>query len=239
VNSSRGKGRAVVTADRVGEAVLSKQSQESAFDASGLHIRQAMATEQVAAEVVDDGERVAVSTVAHEEFAFEIHGPDLIRSGGVEGRSSWMLPASVASPRTDAAVTFKNIEDRASCGPVQARKTLLEPLQDFSCAPSVSTVFCENVLNELVRSLMRARLWCTTAVVESTDSALAETVEPLVAGDPADAIAQAKLRHRPVATLEVLNKLVSFEHWIGLHPWHSTSLRIELGGSVSHVPGHL
>lgn len=198
-----------------------------------------MATEQVAAEVVDDSERVAVSAVAHEEFTFEIRGPDLVGSGGVEGRGSWMLPAAVASPRTDSTVTFENIEDCAACGQDRARKTLLEPLQDFSCAPSVSTVLCENVVDDLVRSLMRGRPRCTTAVLESTDSALAEAVEPLVAGYPADAVAQAQLRHRPVATFEVLNEMVPFEHWIGLHPGHSSSLRIEFGGSVSHVPGHL
>jgi hypothetical protein len=103
-----------------------------------------MATKQVAAEVVDDGERVAVSTVAHEELAFEINGPDLIRSGGVEGGGPWMLPSSVASPRTDAAVTFENIEYGAACGPVQARKTFLESLQNFSCPPTVSSVDTQN-----------------------------------------------------------------------------------------------
>ena len=86
---------------------------------------------------------------------------------------------------------------------------------------------------------MRARARCPAAVMETTETALAEAVEPLIAGDPADAVAQAQLRHRPVATLEVLNKMVSFEHWIGLHPRHSASLRVELRGSVSHVPGHL
>jgi hypothetical protein len=38
VNTGGGKGSAVVAADRVGKAVFSKQSQEVAFDASGLHI---------------------------------------------------------------------------------------------------------------------------------------------------------------------------------------------------------
>jgi hypothetical protein len=132
-----------------------------------------MATEQVAAEVVDDGERVAVSSVAHEELAFEIHGPDLVGSGGVEGRRAWMLPAPVTSPRTDAAVAFENIEDRAACRQGQAGKTLLEPFQDLSRTPPVSTVLRENQLDELIRSLMRARPRCPTAVVQSNDSALA------------------------------------------------------------------
>jgi len=239
VNAGGGKGRAVVTADRVGEAVFSKQSQEVAFDASGLHIRKAMATEQVAAEVVDDGERVAVLAVAHEELAFEIHGPDLVGSGGVEGRRAWMLPASMMSPRTDAAVAFENIEDRAACRQCPTGKTFLESLQDLSRAPSVSAVLLENALDELVRSLMGARVRRPAMIVESPDSALAEAVEPLVAGDPADAVTKAKLGHRPVATFEVLNKMVSFEHWISLHPGHSASLLGEFGGSVSHVPGHL
>jgi hypothetical protein len=131
----------------------------------------AMATEQEAAEVIDNGERVTVLAVAHEELPFEIHGPDLVGSGGVEGRRAWMLPASVTSPRTDAAVAFENIEERAACGQDQTGKTLLEPLQDLSCTPSVSTVLRENQLDELVRSLMRARPRGPTAVVQSTDSA--------------------------------------------------------------------
>lgn len=109
-----------------------------------------MATEQVAAEVVDDGERVAVSAVAHEELPFEINGPDLVGSGGVEGRRPWMLPAAVMSPRTNAAVAFENIEDRATCRPAPTGKALSESLQDLSCAPSVSTVLFKNQLDELV-----------------------------------------------------------------------------------------
>lgn len=38
VNTGGGKGSAVVAADRVGKAVFSKQSEEVAFYASGLHI---------------------------------------------------------------------------------------------------------------------------------------------------------------------------------------------------------
>ncbi len=78
VNACGSEGGAVVAADRVGEAMLSKQAQELVLDASCLHIRQAMATKQVAAEVVDDGERVAGSAVAHEELPFEIDGPNLV-----------------------------------------------------------------------------------------------------------------------------------------------------------------
>ena len=76
-------------------------------------------------------------------------------------------------------------------------------------------------------------------IVKATDAALAVAVKPLVAGDPADAVAHAQLRHRPMATLDVLNEMVSFEHGIGLQPGHPSFLPPTVGRSVSHVPGHL
>jgi hypothetical protein len=81
-----------------------------------------LAAQQVTAEVVDDGERVAVLAVA-EELPFEIDGPNLIGCGGVEGSRSGMLPAPLTSPRAEPAVAFENIEDGAACGQGPARKT--------------------------------------------------------------------------------------------------------------------
>jgi hypothetical protein len=196
-----------------------------------------MATKHVAAEVVDDSERKTVAAIAHQEFTLKIHGPNLVGCSGVEGSGSGMFPAAANSTRPNAAMSLENVENRAASGQGPMRKTPLESLQDLPSAPPVLAVLLENAFDKLVGSLMRTRPWCSTAVVQSTDSALTEAVKPLVAGDPADAVSQAQLRHVPVTTLEVLNKMLSFEHWIGLHPRHSTSLRIELGGSVSHVPG--
>jgi len=151
VNASRREGSPVVTADRVGKTVFTEQASEVAFDAWCFHIGQSMAAEQVAAEVVDDGERVAVATIAHEELPFEVDGPDLIGSGGVEGGSSGMLPASATSPGMDAAVALKNIENGAACRQGLTGETCLESLQNLSGSPPVPAVLLENQLDEIVR----------------------------------------------------------------------------------------
>ena len=69
-----------------------KRRTELGLDALRADVEQPVAAEQVPAEVVDDGERIAVEAVAHQELPLEVDGPDLIRCGGVERGGTRMLP---------------------------------------------------------------------------------------------------------------------------------------------------
>ena len=73
--------------------------------------------------MVDDGERVAVEPIAHQELTFEVDGPDLVRRGRVEGRHAGVLPASSPSARLDTTMALEDVEDRAACGPGALRVT--------------------------------------------------------------------------------------------------------------------
>ncbi len=70
---------------------------------------------------------------------------------------------------------------------------------------------------------MRTRSWSSGLVVEAAGPTLPVAVQPLVAGIPADAVAHAEFGHRPMATIEIVYKMLSFEHGIGLQPGHRRS----------------
>ena len=61
--------------------------------------------------------------------------------------------------------------------------------------------------------------------MEAAGSALPVSIEPLVAGIPADTVAQAQLRHRPVSAVKIVDKVTSFEYRVGLQPGHPSSSR--------------
>src|SRR4030095_6048764 len=86
--------------------------------------------------------------------------------------------------------------------------------------------------------LMRNRARGAAPVEQPARPFVAIPIEPLVGGVAADAVSQTELRHRPVATLEVLREMMAFEHRVGLLPGHRLSS--DRGRrSVNHVPAHL
>src|SRR5882672_10812532 len=124
--------------------MLAKQAEELRLDAVRTDVRQPMAAEKVAAEMVDAGQRVAVNAVAHQELPFEVHRPDLIRCGRVEGRGTRMLPVPSPSPQLGPAMALQDVEDRAARGPGPLWQACAQALQDLPCTPSVPLVLSQN-----------------------------------------------------------------------------------------------
>ena len=81
-----------------------------------------------------------------------------------------------------------DVEHRAARGPGPFREPCAQALQDLPCAPSVSLVLSQNEIDQLGRRLVWTRSGRPGVVQEPTYPALAETVEPLVAGDSTDAV---------------------------------------------------
>lgn len=179
VNAGRGKGSPVVTADGVWKSMSTKQVKELVLNGFSSYVGERPATEEIAAEVIDDGERVAVMSIAHAKVAFEINGPNLVGCGGVEGSGTGMLPTSATGTRANASVSLEDIEDGASCWPVPVGKTPAEPLENLSGTPSVARVLCQDELDELRRGLMRARPGCSAVLSEPTRTVLPIPVNPL------------------------------------------------------------
>ena len=70
-----GEWRAVVGADGVRQTHHAEEGTEDRLHAHGLDGVQAVAREHAAAEVIGDGERIAVLPVAGAELALEVGGP--------------------------------------------------------------------------------------------------------------------------------------------------------------------
>ena len=80
-------------------------------------VEQAVAAEQVAAEVIDHSEGIAVAPIAHAELPLEVHGPDLVGSRGTEGSGPRVLPTRAPTTGTHAAVAQEDVADRAAGRP--------------------------------------------------------------------------------------------------------------------------
>jgi len=223
VDAGRGEGGAVVAADGIGKPVPAEEGAELGLHARRTDVEQPVAREQVAAEVVDDREGIAVAPVAHAELPFEVDGPDLIGSRRAEGSGPGVLPPCAPAAGMNAAVAQQDVADRAAGGPGLIGIPLEETLTDFASAPTVTAVLLQDQLHEFGRR----RGWRgsrRTAVVEKKgDAALLVTVEPLVPGDAADAVTQAQLAHPPVAALSVVDEVSPLKHGVGLLPWHRAS----------------
>jgi hypothetical protein len=117
VNAAGGEGSAVVGADGLRKATGAKQMAQVGFHALPGDIAQTLAAEKITAEVVDDGEGVAVESIAHAELALEIDGPDLVRAGGAQRGGAGMLPVPPASAVVNVAVTSEDVADGTPGGP--------------------------------------------------------------------------------------------------------------------------
>jgi hypothetical protein len=109
-----------------------------------------VAAEQIATEVIRDGERVAVDAVSHEELAFEVDGPDLIgRKGGGYG-GAWMLPTISPSSRMNPTMAFENVEDGAACRHPESWVAISQALADLPGAPPKPAVLIQDELNHQI-----------------------------------------------------------------------------------------
>src|SRR6266496_2727624 len=129
-------GAPLSLADGVGKAAGAEQVAEVGFHSGAADIRQGLAAEQIAAEVIEDGERVAVGRVAHAELALEVDGPDLVRRRGGEGSRPGVLPGAAAAAMVHVAVAAQNIEDGAAGRPGTLRVAGAQAFQDLAGAPA-------------------------------------------------------------------------------------------------------
>ena len=233
-----GERRAVVGADRIRKPTGSEQPAEVRLHSIAADIIEALAAEEIAAEVVDDGQGIAVDAVAHPELALEIDRPDLVGSVGAQWSGARMLPGASAPAVVDVAVAGEDVEDRAARRPGALRVAGAKTLEDLAWAPAVAAVFLEDEGDDIGGGLVRDSAGRATSIEQSARPLVAEAIEPLVAGVAADAIAHAELGHGPMAAVEVLGEVVAFEHGVGLLPGHRLS-SLTSRRSVNHVPGQL
>src|SRR5262249_29093270 len=231
-----GEGHAVVGADDAWQAVLVKQPAEHGLAAGGFGGGQTLAGEQVAAEAVDDGEGVAVETVAGLEVTLEVGGPDVV--GGEHGSQgpARMTGTGTAAPPGDEAVTLEEIAAGAARGPFPGRVLSRENTQQLLGTPGGMTVTgLEQSLHDNRRCFMRAGVWPAGPVAEPPETAGLIAGGPFVGGLAADAEPFAQLGHGDEVSLEVGDEFESLVHGGRLAPRHAGTSRG--ARSVTHVPG--
>src|SRR5262245_43396738 len=149
-----------------------------------------------------------------------------------------MLPALAAPAVVNVAVTREDVADGAAGRPSALGVAPAQALEDLARSPAEATVLLEDEVDDLSGCLMRDEARRSAAVEQPAWPFMPVALEPFVPGVAADAVAQAQLAHRPLATLEILREMVSFEHRVGLLPGHRLSFH-RGRRSVNHVPGHL
>src|SRR6185295_9723561 len=83
----RAERTAVIRENGPGKAVLAEDALEHLAGVLVLGREEGVAGENVAADVVDDGERIAVAVVAEEELAFVVNGHQVVRRRGRGARA--------------------------------------------------------------------------------------------------------------------------------------------------------
>ena len=117
MDAGGGERRAAVGADGVRESAGTKQPAEMRHHSLSADIVETLAAEEVAAQVVDDGQGVAVDAVAHTELAFVVDRPDLVGTGGAQWSGARILPWESAPSVLDMTVAGEDVEDVAARGP--------------------------------------------------------------------------------------------------------------------------
>ena len=103
----RRERRAVVAANRFRQAELAEDLEKSAPDASGAGVRECDAGDEVAAEGIGHGERVAAG-LADQEVALEVDAPERVGGLGVGERAGRGRRPMTAAARHDEAVSLED-----------------------------------------------------------------------------------------------------------------------------------
>src|SRR5690242_15334936 len=138
ISLRRRPGLAVVDANRPRHPMLAEEADERIPDVDRDRVPDrgaSPAAEQVAAERVCDGERIATCAVAETEPAFEVHRPDRIRL--VRVLEGLRLTALVARPhaRSDQSTPLQELADRARSGHVPSGLMCPEPGDELLGSP--------------------------------------------------------------------------------------------------------
>ena len=219
------KRHTVIAADVGGQAALSKKplkhSECVLFSGGG----KSLTGEQKPAGVIGDRERIAILTIAEQEFAFVVGAPQLV--GTLPHRQSRSL-GTTAQPAAalDQAVAIQQGMDRAFGGDGNAGEPAHEALAEFARTPSgVLALHIQDEVLHLEGKLIAVAIGATASVGQTLKATMLVAVEDLVAGLAGDPELSAELGHG-LAIEAASNELQSFVHHRTLLPRHH-SLPIE------------
>ena len=200
-----------------------------------LHTWKVLTTQNIATEMIDDRERIAVDPISHAKLAFDVDGPHLVWGRRLPWRRIRMLPMRAQSTTAHAIIAREDIEDGAAGRPRDRRLHGLQAFEDLSCTPPIPCVLRQDGLDDIRRRFIRRRPRRPTVLGQSRHAEREIPFAPFVSGVATDAVAFPQLRHRPQPAGEVLRKMMALQHGMGLLPGHRR-LSEGIRKRVNHVP---
>src|SRR5690349_15845422 len=163
-----GEGHTVVGSDQLWQSVLVEQTREHRLCPFHSGAGQSMAAQQEAAVCVGDGQRIAVTAVAHAELTFKVRAPDVVRAQDQRGGLAGMPDDSAACLSADQAVA---LQDQAATGTprqLPARVTITQDLQQLLGTPArMATPQLDQCGNHFIGCGVGGSAWSSRSILET------------------------------------------------------------------------
>lgn len=213
VNPGRGKGHAIVRADRPGQPVLAKEPLEDRTHPVTLHREQAVARQEIPGVLVGDRQGVAVEAIAGAEVALEVGGPQIVGLRGGRRHDARVLVLAPAPPLLHQPPPGEQIPGRADGRPGHAGMPRREPVQELGgpparMLPARRTDQGRDLRRDAVRTVMRG----PAALLQPLPAGFVEASEPLVPRLATNAIPGATLDHRVRGHSVIVNEPFALLH---------------------------
>ena len=219
--SHRGKGRAVVGAQRLRQAVFPKHPLKPGLDGIGGGAAQGAALQDEAAVVVGDGQRVAALPVTQSHVALEVGAPALCRSVAVDQGPRIRGDAAALASWPHQTLSLQDFSGRAVGRPDLVRFQGTESIHHLLGSKAlVRQLRLDDPLGDLRCGGVGVPVGSSRALTESLSSVDPITFNPLVASGPAHAVVNTE-GFLAVATAQVVaDKLYALIHGRRLFPGH-------------------
>ena len=119
-DGQRSKGRSVVRANRLGQAILAKCPLQPGSDRLVAGMLQSPAQKQIARKVVAQRQRITAPMVAQSEISLEVCTPDLISSWAIAERFTIGRDMVMPNPAFDQSDPLENLTRCGIGGPDQS-----------------------------------------------------------------------------------------------------------------------
>ena len=228
VNPGRRERYAIVGANRVRQAVFAEQPVEHRPHAEPLGREQAVTREQVARVLVGHRERVTVHAVAGAKVALEVRGPEIIGVRRHNRHDARMLVVATPAAFLDQPLARQEVPRGADGRQIDGGMARTQPIEQLVRPPvRMLPSGRADQRRHLVGDLVRTPPWRAAAIAKSIATALIESVQPLVARFPTNAVPRTQLHHVVQGQLVIANEAFSLFHRCRLQPGHrSTSQSI-------------
>jgi hypothetical protein len=123
------KGTPLSVRIRWGKPKLLKKAAENRLCISAGGSAQGLTAEQVAREVVSDGQRITVVTITSFEVAFEIGTPNLVGCRNDGSRFAGMTNEPTMARLLDQAMAGENVANGSASGPLLFRLAVAQDLE--------------------------------------------------------------------------------------------------------------